>query len=199
MALVRIRPVEPIGEHDALLVVDPQNDFCPGGALAVPGGDAIFYNVNRLLPRFRHVLATQDWHPANHSSFAAQGGPWPPHCVQGTRGAAFHPALHPEHIQEIVRKGGDVAADGYSGFAGTDLAARLRARGIQRVFVCGLATDYCVRATVLEALAAGFQAAVVTDAIAAVNVSPDDGPKALADMHSAGAELVTAEDLLLSS
>jgi len=195
MLLARIAPVDAIGDRDALIVVDPQNDFCPGGALAVPRGDAIFGNVNRLLPRFRHVLATQDWHPADHSSFAAQGGPWPPHCLQGSHGAEFHPALHPEWIQEVVRKGVDVATDGYSGFAGTDLAERLHARGIERVVVCGLATDYCVRATVLEALQHGFRAAVVTDAVAAVNIQPDDGTEALKEMHAAGATLVTTDAL----
>ncbi|HEU0168727.1 MAG TPA: nicotinamidase [Chloroflexota bacterium] len=187
--------MDAIGGRDALIVVDPQNDFCPGGALAVPGGDAVFDAVNRLLPRFQYVLATQDWHPANHSSFAAQGGPWPPHCVQGTRGAEFHPALHQERIREVVRKGVDVATDGYSGFAGTNLTERLRARGITRVVVCGLATDYCVRATALEALSAGFRAAVVTDAVAAVNVNPDDGATALAEMRAAGVELLTTSEL----
>jgi len=188
--------MKPIGERDALLVVDPQNDFCPGGALAVPEGDQIFDNVNRLLPRFGHVLATQDWHPAKHSSFQPQGGPWPVHCVQGSHGAAFHTWLHPERIQQVIQKGVDVGTDGYSGFAGTALATRLRDLGVERVVLCGLATDYCVRATALEALQNGFQAVVVTDAVAAVNVRPGDGRKALDEMQAAGAELVDTAEVL---
>jgi len=190
------KPMKPIGRRDALLVVDPQNDFCPGGALAVSDGDRIFDNVNRLTPRFGHVLATQDWHPANHSSFQTQGGPWPVHCVQSSHGAAFHARLHPERIQQVIQKGLDVGTDGYSGFAGTDLAARLRNLGVERLVLCGLATDYCVRATALEALRNGFEAAVVTDAIAAVNVHPDDGQKALDEMTAAGVELVNTAEVL---
>lgn len=184
---------------EALLIVDPQLDFCPGGALAVPDGDAIFPVINELMPCFRHVLATQDWHPANHSSFAAQGGPWPVHCVQGTTGASFHPALRAGGVQEVIRKGVDVATDGYSGFAGTNLAGRLRQVGARRLVVCGLATDYCVRATVLEARQQGFDVAVVTDAIAAVNLHPDDGAQALKDMRSADATLMKSEDLRLKA
>lgn len=176
-------------------MVDPQNDFCPGGSLAVPGGDAIFENVNRLMPRFGQVYATQDWHPPAHSSFQQQGGPWPVHCVQGSPGAAFHPTLNQAAITTVVRKGIDMGTDGYSGFAGTDLAARLRRDGVDRLVICGLATDYCVRATVLEAIEHGFSTAVVMDAIAAVNVHPDDGRKALEEMRRAGAELVTTESL----
>ncbi|MBV9119877.1 MAG: nicotinamidase [Chloroflexi bacterium] len=184
-----------IGEHDALLIVDPQNDFCPGGALSVPGGDAIFATVNRLIPLFGHVLATQDWHPPNHSSFRNQGGPWPAHCVQGTFGAEFHRSLNPECIQKVIRKGDDVAVDGYSGFAGTNLREELESRGIQRVFVCGLATDYCVRATATEARANGFDCTVVVDAIAAVNVRPADGENALAEMRIKGVEVVDSSEL----
>jgi nicotinamidase/pyrazinamidase len=185
-----------IGADQALVIVDPQNDFCPGGTLAVPGGDSIFPTVNRLMPHFEQVIATQDWHPANHSSFVQQGGPWPVHCVQGGHGAAFHAELDRSGIDAIVQKGTDVGTDGYSGFAGTDLADRLRQARAQRVVVCGLATDYCVRATVLEAIQHGFAVAVVTDAIAAVNVHSEDGQKALDDMRAAGAQLVTAEELL---
>ncbi len=188
--------MEPVRATDALVVVDVQNDFCASGALAVPGAENIFDNVNRLLPRFRHVLATKDWHPANHSSFQAQGGPWPPHCVQDSHGAEFHPALNASTIQRVIYKGKDVAAPGYSGFEATGLADQLRQAGVSRVFVCGLATDYCVRATTLAALENGFQAVAVTDAMAAVNATPGDGQRALEEMRSAGAELATTAEIL---
>ncbi len=183
----------------ALIVVDPQNDFCPGGALAVPDGDRIFPNVNRLMAHFEHVFATQDWHPEDHSSFRQQGGPWPVHCVQGSRGAAFHPALRQDRIETVVRKGTDRETDGYSGFAGTNLAERLRLLNVDRVVLCGLATDYCVRETALEAIRQGFRVALVSDAIAAVNVDPDDGRQALEAMRAAGAEIVTTNEALAAS
>ena len=186
----------PVGPDDALIVVDVQNDFCTGGALAVPGAEGILDNVNRLLPRFRHVLATKDWHPAAHSSFQAQGGPWPPHCVQDSAGAALHPALNARLVQAVIHKGADVEAPGYSGFETTDLAAELRRRGVKRVFTCGLATDYCVRATTLAAREEGFQAVAVTDAMSAVDVAPGDGQRALEEMQAAGAELATTDEVL---
>ncbi|HLY64259.1 MAG TPA: isochorismatase family protein, partial [Chloroflexota bacterium] len=167
--------MEPVGPNDALIVVDVQNDFCAGGALAVPGAEAIFDKINRLLPCFRHVLATQDWHPFNHSSFQAQGGVWPIHCVQHSRGAELHRALDAASIQAVIPKGVDVEAPGFSGFEATDLADQLRQRGVRRVFTCGLATDYCVRATTLAALENSLKAVAVTDAMAAVNVKPEDG------------------------
>jgi nicotinamidase/pyrazinamidase len=188
--------MEPIGPHDALIVVDVQNDFCSGGALAVPGAEAIFENVSRLLPRFRHVLATKDWHPSNHSSFQAQGGPWPPHCVQGTPGAAFNPAIDASRVQAVILKGEAVDSPGYSGFESTNLAEELRNRAVERVFTCGLATDYCVRATTLAARDAGFEAVAIIDAMAAVNVQPNDGQKALDEMRSAGAALATTDEVL---
>ncbi|MDE3074753.1 MAG: isochorismatase family protein [Chloroflexota bacterium] len=184
-----------VSTNDALVIVDPQNDFCPGGALPVPHGDLIFGNINRLQPHFRHVLATQDWHPPNHSSFLPQGGPWPPHCIRDTDGAGLHRSLDRAGIREVVQKGVDVATDGYSGFAGTDLAERLRRRGVSRIVACGLATDYCVRATVLEAIQHGFAAAVVIDAIAAVDVHPGDGQRALDEMRAAGAQLVSTDEV----
>jgi nicotinamidase/pyrazinamidase len=184
-----------VSDSDALLVVDVQNDFCPGGALAVPEGDEVVPVINDLMPRFRHVLATQDFHPPGHSSFAEQGGPWPVHCVQGTPGAELHPSLDTSGIEEVVQKGVDPETDGYSGFAGTDLANRLRRLGVRRVVVTGLATDYCVRATAVEAIEHGFEAAVVTDAIRAVDVEPGDGDKAVAEMQEAGAALIAAEQI----
>ncbi len=180
---------------DALIVVDVQNDFCPGGALAVTDGDQVVPVINNLMPRFEHVLATQDFHPPGHSSFEEQGGPWPVHCVQGTAGAALHPDLNEGSLDEIVQKGTDLATDGYSGFAGTDLAERLRDRGIRRVFVTGLATDYCVRATAIEATEHGFDVVVLADAIRAVDVNAGDGERALAEMERSGATLLTSDGL----
>lgn len=182
-------------ETDALIVVDVQNDFCPGGALAVPHGDDVVEVINELAPLFSVVFATQDYHPSGHSSFTDQGGPWPVHCVEGTKGAEFHPDLDTSRFDEVFRKGTDPDTDGYSGFAGTDLADRLFARGVDRVFVTGLATDYCVRATALEAIENGFDCVVVRDAIRAVDVRPGDGDRAIAEIETAGADLVSAEQI----
>ena len=184
-----------IGERDALIVVDPQNDFCPGGTLAVPDGDEVFEPINRVMPRFAHVLATQDWHPPDHRYFQAHGGPWPYHCLAGTAGAEFHPKLDRAHIQETVRKGTDPELDGYSGFAGTDLADRLRRRGVERIFIAGLATDYCVKATAIEAVASGFETYVLVDAIRAVELNPGDGERALGAMADAGAQFIATSAL----
>lgn len=184
-----------VTDTDALVVVDVQNDFCPGGALAVPEGDKVVSVINKLMSRFRHVLATQDFHPPGHSSFVEQGGPWPVHCVQGTKGADFHPSLDTSAFDDVVQKGTDPKTDGYSGFAGTDLAARLQGRGVERVFVAGLATDYCVRATALEAMGHGFDTVVLTDAIRAVDVQPGDGAAAVEEMGQAGAALKTSDEL----
>jgi nicotinamidase/pyrazinamidase len=185
----------------ALILVDIQNDFCPGGALAVTEGDQVVAVVNRLMPRFPLVVSTLDWHPANHVSFREQGGPWPPHCVQNTFGAELHPALHTEHINHTFRKASTPDSDAYSEFEGVDderrlLDAYLKSRGVRRVYVAGLATDYCVRATTLDALRLGYETFVVTDGVRAVNVEPDDGDKALAEMREQGAHLVTSESIL---
>ena len=176
-------------DSDALVVVDVQNDFLPGGALAVAEGDRVLVPLNELMPKFAHVFATRDWHPRNHRSFRAQGGPWPVHCVQGTLGAAFAPKLQLSNVQSVISKGVDQGSEGYSGFEGTDLEERLRAAGAKRVFVGGLATDYCVKATALDARRRGFEVVVVTDAIAAVNVKPSDEAKALDVMRGAGCTL----------
>lgn len=184
-----------VSDTDALIVVDVQNDFCPGGKLAVPDGDKVVPVINELVPRFGLVIATQDFHPPGHSSFESQGGPWPEHCVQGTKGAEFHPELDVSKADEVVQKGTDIETDGYSGFAGTDLADRLRARGVRRVVVAGLATDYCVRATTIEAIEHGFDAAVVSDAVRAVNVQPGDGDAALQEMERTGATLVASDEI----
>lgn len=185
-----------IDERAALIVVDPQNDFCPGGSLPVAEGDEIFDVINGLMPTFSHVFATQDWHPPEHRFFQAYGGPWPYHCLEGTRGAAFQSRLNAEGIQETVRKGTDPNLDGYSGFAGTDLAERLRRRGVRRVFVAGLATDYCVKATAIEAIREGFETYVLTDAIRAVDVAPGDGERSLREMEVAGARLTTRAQIV---
>lgn len=189
---------------DALVVVDVQNDFCPGGALAVPSGDRVVPVLNRYLQRFRELKApiyvSRDWHPPVTRHFKAYGGVWPPHCVQGTPGAEFHPALTLSSEAVVISKGMNPDEDAYSCFQaqdpeGSDFAVSLGERGVQRLFVGGLATDYCVKSTVLDALHEGFQVVVLQDAIAAVNVQPGDGERALEEMRAAGAAFVTLDDL----
>ena len=179
---------------DALVIVDVQNDFLPGGRLAVPQGDAVVPPLNAWIRQFQQaglpIVATRDWHPADHCSFQAQGGPWPPHCVADSAGAEFAPGLRLPEDVIIVSKATSPDKDAYSGFEGTDLAERLRNLGVKRLFVGGLATDYCVLNTVLDALKEGFETWVITDAIRAVNVQPDDGDKALERMRKAGARFV---------
>ena len=182
--------------RDALIVVDVQRDFCPGGALAVPRGDEVVPVINRLLGLGGWLaVATRDWHPPDHCSFTAQGGLWPPHCVAGTPGAAFHPALELARIRHVVSKAVTRAAEAYSGFQGTDLQALLRLQGVRRVFVCGLATDYCVKATALDARQAGLDVVVLEDAIRGVEVKPGDSGAALAEMRAAGVETARSTDL----
>jgi nicotinamidase/pyrazinamidase len=176
---------------DALVVVDVQNDFLPGGALTVPGGDEIVPPLNCHLARFGErslpVFATRDWHPPDHCSFRARGGSWPPHCLMGTWGAAFPNSLALPPTTVIVAKGTCVDREAYSGFEGTDLEERLRAAGIRRLFVGGLATDYCVLNTVRDARARGFEVVLLSDAIRAVNLKPDDGRNAELEMIRLGA------------
>lgn len=185
----------------AFILVDIQNDFCPGGALAVGDGDAVVKVVNRLMPHFALVVSTLDWHPANHISFREQGGPWPPHCVQNTFGAQLHPALRIELIDHTFRKATTADRDAYSEFEGIDenhhsLDEDLKSRGVRRVYLAGLATDYCVRATALDALRLGYETYIVTDGVRAVNVQPEDGAKALSEMQAQGAHLITSESLV---
>jgi nicotinamidase/pyrazinamidase len=181
------------GEKRALLVVDVQNDFCPEGALAVAGGDEVIAPLNRLIKEFLErgelVVKSRDWHPAETKHFKAHGGIWPVHCVQHTRGAEFHPALADDPRIVVVSKG-LTDRDDYSAFDGTNLAQLLRERGITEVWVGGLATDYCVKETALAALREGFEVKAVEDAMRAVNLQPDDGARALAEMREAGAEVV---------
>jgi nicotinamidase/pyrazinamidase len=174
----------------ALLVVDVQNDFCPpSGSLAVPRGDEVVPVINQLAGHFEVVVTTQCWHPANHCSFVAQGGPWPPHCVAGTAGAELYPGLKLAAAHRVL-KGKLAEKDAYSGFDDTDLLAWLRDQQVDTVFVSGLATDYCVRATVLDARKAGLHAFAVTDACRGVEVRPGDSERAWKDMLDAGARLV---------
>jgi nicotinamidase/pyrazinamidase len=175
----------------ALVIVDFQNDFCPGGALAVPDGDAIAGRVNELAGsgEFDLVVATRDWHPPDHSSFAEQGGPWPVHCVAGTPGAELHEALDPTPIDAVVDKGQDRDTEGYSGFAGTHLASLLREHGVEHLTVVGLATDYCVKNTALDALREGFSVTVDSTATRGVDVEPDDSVRALEAVRTAGASV----------
>ena len=185
---------------DALIIVDVQNDFCPGGSLGVATGEAVARKMTDAAKTFAErgarVFATQDWHPAGHSSFAAQGGQWPDHCVQGTRGAEFHPALELPDGVGVVRKGASPDTDAYSGFIDSDLDAQLKARGVGRVYVGGLATDYCVLNTVIDALSNGYETYVLTDAVGAVNLDPGDGERALHLMEVNGAVLTTTADAL---
>ncbi|NMG16791.1 isochorismatase family protein [Aromatoleum bremense] len=176
---------------DALVLVDVQRDFLPGGSLAVPGGDEVVPPLNRLIAGFVRrglaVIATRDWHPAGHCSFRDRGGPWPPHCVADSPGAAFPPELALPASAAIVSKATAADADAYSGFDRTDLDERLRAAGVQRLFVGGLATDYCVLNTVRDGLAKGYAVMLLTDAIRAVEAAPGDGAKAIAQMLRLGA------------
>jgi nicotinamidase/pyrazinamidase len=169
----------------ALVIVDFQNDFTPGGALAVPHGDEIAARINELAASgdYDLVVATRDWHPPDHQSFARQ---WPVHCVADTEGAQLHPALDQSRVDVIVDKGTAVDTDGYSGFEGTDLEELLRSRGITQVTVVGLATDYCVKNTAMDALRAGFQVTVDTNAVRGVEVEPGDSERALAEVRAAG-------------
>jgi nicotinamidase/pyrazinamidase len=181
--------------RDALIIVDVQNDFCPGGALAVPNGHEVVPVINRLLRHRWLSIATMDWHPAEHCSFNARGGPWPPHCVQGTTGAELHPGLDAAKIRLIITKASRHDKDAYSGFDGTELAEMLREKGVRRVVVCGLATDYCVRATAHDALKEGFEVVVLEDAIRGVEVNPGDCQRAIDELRKAGARVLASSDL----
>ena len=197
--------------HAALLIIDVQNDFCPGGALAVAGGDAVVPVINAVAPRFGRVIATRDWHPAGHVSFASRHGHdvgstasidgidqmmWPDHCVQGTRGAEFHPDLDIRPIDLIVHKGTSVDLDSYSGFFENDhstptgLEPYLKGLGIREVFVCGLATDYCVYFTAMDAVKTGFTTRVIADAVRGVDQPDGNIERTIGDMKSAGVEFI---------
>jgi nicotinamidase/pyrazinamidase len=205
------------GQDEALLVIDLQNDFMPGGALAVARGDEVVPVANRLARAFEHVIVTQDWHPRDHISFAASHAGkspferialpygeqvlWPMHCVQGTAGAALHEALDIAHARLVIRKGYRRTIDSYSAFVEADretptgLAGYLRESGVKRVWCCGLATDYCVAWTALDARAAGFEAVVVEDACRAIDLE-GSLERAWRDMEAAGIARARAEDAL---
>jgi nicotinamidase/pyrazinamidase len=189
---------------DALIIVDVQNDFCPGGSLGVARGDEVIPVLNALIPHFEHVYTTQDWHPSNHMSFKQRGGIWPPHCVAGTRGAELHPELRADRAIHI-KKGTNPDKEAYSGFQRTDLAQRLKNAGIERLFIGGLATDYCVKNTVMDALRNGFEVVLIDDAVRGVNINPGDSAAAIDEMHRAGAfvsrfgEIIEAAPRPLSS
>lgn len=172
----------------ALLIVDYQNDFNPGGALAVAEGDAIAARINELARsgRFDLVVATRDWHPPHHSSFAERGGPWPVHCVRETPGADYHPALARDAIDLEILKGQVDGSDGYSGFEDTELERVLDEHRVEAVTVVGLATDYCVKRTALDALRAGLTVAVDVAAIRGVDIQPGDSERALVELRAAG-------------
>jgi nicotinamidase/pyrazinamidase len=186
----------------ALIVVDVQNDFCPGGTLAVAHGDEVVEPLNKQIDRFLErgapVYKSRDWHPPTTKHFEAYGGTWPVHCVQNTKGAEFHPALRDDPRITVVSKGlGDT--DCYSAFDETDLASQLREQGIEEVVVGGLATDYCVKNTVLDALKHGFKVKLLENATRAVDLQPGDGDRAIQEMRAAGAEIVSTDDIKKSA
>lgn len=192
-------PKVAVDSKSALVVVDVQKDFCRGGALYVPNGDEVVPVMNRYIEAFQAkgvpIYVTRDWHPKNHISFKAQGGPWPPHCVQNSPGAEFHPGLKMPAPAEILSKGDTPESDAYSDFDGTDFLLRLRSRGVRRLFVGGLATDYCVGSTVLDALHYGFTAYFLADGSRGVDVKPGDAARAIEEMIRNGARAITFQDL----
>ncbi|OOG72392.1 bifunctional nicotinamidase/pyrazinamidase [Algoriphagus sp. A40] len=204
-------------EKSALIVVDVQNDFIPGGALAVNEGDLVVPTINGLQEKFKYVVATQDFHPSNHGSFAANHAGkmpgelielagltqilWPVHCVQGSSGADFHSDLDQSQWAAVFRKGKNPEVDSYSGFfdnakrGDTGLGDYLKSLGIEQVFVCGLALDYCVKFTALDSKSLGFETFLITDATKAVNLNPADGSNAIAEMEKAGIKIITSKEL----
>ena len=182
---------------DALIIGDVQVDFLPGGALPIQDREQIIPILNDYINMFRkgnRIYAIRDWHPANHASFKEQGGPWPPHCIQESEGARFHPDLNLPIDAEIVSKGTNPTKENYSGFDGTDLSSRLRTSGISRIFVGGVATDYCVKHTVLDALAQSLKVILLVDATKGINLQPKDSELAVERMIYSGAKIATLQD-----
>jgi nicotinamidase/pyrazinamidase len=205
--------------HEALVLTDIQNDFLPGGALPVPDGEAVVPVANRLIESFSLIITAQDWHPPGHVSFAeTHGRPmgevievdgleqilWPVHCVQGSRGAALAPGLNRDRIAKAVYKGADVNIDSYSAFfdnghlAQTDLHTFLQSRSVRRVYLCGLATDYCVKASALDARRLGYETYMVADACRGIESQPGDVDRAIEEMREAGVAIVTSDEVLAS-
>jgi nicotinamidase/pyrazinamidase len=188
-------------DKSVLLLADLQVDFCPGGALGVPGGDEIIQTVNDYVRVFHSrrlpIVATRDWHPPNHCSFQEQGGPWPVHCLQTSRGAQFHPDLIVPPGTTIVSKATDPKKEAYSAFEGTTLEERLRDMSAETLYVSGLATDYCVKQTVLDACRLGFRVVVLEDAVRGIDATPGDCQRAMGEMRAAGAIFAKARDLAL--
>ena len=191
-----------VGKTDALIIGDVQNDFCPGGALPIPEGDQVIPALNDYIKLFTkanaRIFATRDWHPPNHISFKAQGGPWPLHCVRNTEGAKFHPNLKLPSTAIIMSKAMNPHKEAYSGFDGTGLANKLTTHRVARVFVGGLATDYCVKHTILDARKLGFEAVLLVDASLGINVEPGDVARAIDEMIESGAEQATLTDFMYS-
>jgi nicotinamidase/pyrazinamidase len=197
-----IQPISP-RPGDALIIVDVQNDFLPGGSLAVPDGDAVVAPLNTLIEAFEArglpIFATRDWHPENHCSFKARGGPWPPHCIAETPGAQFAAGLRLPASATIVSKATMPDKDAYSGFGDTELDVLLRKADVQRLFIGGLATDYCVLNTVRDALSLGYEVMLVSDAVRAVDVEPGDGERAIDEMRELGAIPVETDQVSAES
>ena len=185
-----------MNKRSALIIVDVQNDFCPGGALVVPRGDEVVPVINRLMRLFEKRVFTEDCHPKKHCSFKAQGGNWPEHCVQGTWGAMLCDYLACYDGQDlIILKGRDPNEEAYSGFDETGLESWLKEKNIGRVYICGLATDYCVKATALDAQKLGFETFVVIDACRGVNVKKGDVGRAVKEMRKAGIKIITSKEI----
>ena len=188
-----------LGPYDALIVVDVQRDFCPGGALAVPEGDRVVPVLNEYIALFQQrelpIIATRDWHPPDHVSFKEHGGIWPSHCVRDTEGAQFHPELKLPDSTIVISKATERDKEAYSGFEGTELERMLRDRNVRRVFVGGLATDYCVKSTVLDALNHRFTAFLLEDAVRGVDVNPGDSDRAIDEMLNAGAIIIALAEV----
>jgi len=184
----------------ALVVVDVQRDFCPGGSLPVRRGDEVVPRLNRVIQAFERAgfptIFTRDWHPPDHCSFRERGGKWPPHCIMGTPGAGFYPGLRVPPGSIIISKASGRDSDAYSAFQGTGLAELLKRQGVGELFIGGLATDYCVKESCLDALAAGFRAGVMTDCTKGVNVRRSDSARALSAIEARGARLVTSAEAI---
>lgn len=187
----------PIGSTDALIVVDVQVDFCPGGSLSVPGGNEIVSVVNQLVKLFEKrgglVVFSRDWHPKNHVSFKDQGGPWPVHCVQNTKGAEFHPELYIPDSAIIVSKATEASKEAYSAFDDTELAETLKEAGVKRIFLCGLATDVCVKSTAIDAVKLGYEVYVAEDA--SRGITKEGVEKSLEEMKKAGINIIESSQI----